>query len=303
MISDISTSCSEARMVGVRSRTTALLIAAGNEAWSCGNAARTLSTVCDDVRSGTPEDHDEHGRLAVGESSGAQVLDGIPHVGHLRELQRRAVLPGDDDGTILLCLVQLVVGVDLMDHVAVHQPPGRTTDVGGGEHLPDVLQPDAVPAERLRVELHAHRGQRAAADEHLPHALHPRQALLDDARRRVVHLTRAHGVGGEGVDDDGRVRGVHLAIGRIHRQRRRQVGARRVDGRLHVARGAVDVPVEVELEHDRGRAERARRRHLGDAGDASELALQRRRHRARHGLRARAGKACRYLDGGKVHLG
>ena len=45
MISDISTSCSEARMVGVRSRTTALLIAAGNEAWTCGNAARTLSTV------------------------------------------------------------------------------------------------------------------------------------------------------------------------------------------------------------------------------------------------------------------
>ena len=46
----------------------------------------------------------------------------------------------------------------------------------------------------------------------------------------------------------------------------------------------VDVAVEVELHRDRGRAERAGRRHLRDAGNLRELPLQRLRDRRGHGL-------------------
>ena len=42
----------------------------------------------------------------------------------------------------------------------------------------------------------------------------------------------------------------------------RKLAARRVDGRLHVARRRVDVAVQIELQRDAGRAERARRRHF-----------------------------------------
>jgi hypothetical protein len=59
----------------------------------------------------------------------------------------------------------------------------------------------------------------------------------------------------------------------------RQIAARRVDGGLHVARGRVDVAVQVELQGDAGRAQAARRGHLGDRRDAAELALERRGHR------------------------
>ena len=67
-----------------------------------------------------------------------------------------------------------------------------------------------------------------------------------------------------------------------------KLAARGVDGGLHVARRGVDVAVQVELQRDAGRAERAGRGHLGDAGDAPELPLQRRGHRGRHGFGAGA---------------
>ena len=78
-------------------------------------------------------------------------------------------------------------------------------------------------------------------------------------------------------DEDRRVGRVDLAVGGARRQVGRQLGRRGGDGRLDVARGAVDVAVEVELERDVGRAERARRGDLGDPRDAAEAALERRR--------------------------
>ena len=46
----------------------------------------------------------------------------------------------------------------------------------------------------------------------------------------------------------------------------------------------------------------AGRRHLGDPGDAAELALERRRHRRGHRLRAGAGQAGGDLNRRKLHL-
>ena len=47
---------------------------------------------------------------------------------------------------------------------------------------------------------------------------------------------------------------------------------------------------EIELHGDVGRAENAGGGHLGDAGDAAELALERRRDGRGHRFGARAGK-------------
>ena len=52
----------------------------------------------------------------------------------------------------------------------------------------------------------------------------------------------------------------------------------------------VDAAVEIELDGHGGRAQRARRAHPRDAGNRRELALQRLRHRGRHGSRAAAGQ-------------
>ncbi len=104
----------------------------------------------------------------------------------------------------------------------------------------------------------------------------------------------------EGDDEDRRVGRVHLAVRRLERQVRRELAAGGGDRRLHVARGGVDVAIQVELQRDRRAAERARRRHLGEPRDAPEAPLERRRHGRGHRLRARARQRRAHLDGREV---
>src|SRR5207249_8730310 len=98
--------------------------------------------------------------------------------------------------------------------------------------------------------------------------------LREDGGSGVVHLAAVQRVGGGRGDRDRRVGRIHLAVGGIARQAGGQLAARGVDRSLHVARGAVDVAVEVELQRDVRVAERRGRSDLGDAGDAAERALE-----------------------------
>ncbi len=98
-------------------------------------------------------------------------------------------------------------------------------------------------------------------------------------------------------------------IGRIHlRERRRRRHALRQQARglrdrgLHVHRGAIERPVEVELERDLRGPERVHRRHRLQAGDRRELVLERRRHRRGHRLRAGAGQLRRDEQRREVHV-
>src|SRR5262249_27184771 len=83
----------------------------------------------------------------------------------------------------------------------------------------------------------------------------------------------------------------------------RRQGLRRGRERgVHVLPRRVDVAVEIELNDDRGGAERAQGRELGDAGDLRELPLERRGDRGGHGLGACALERGGDLNGGKIHL-
>jgi hypothetical protein len=83
-----------------------------------------------------------------------------------------------------------------------------------------------------------------------PDALDLRELLLDDGGGFVVQLVGAVLVRGQAEDHDRRIGGIDLAIGRIAGQVGGQIGARRVDGGLDVARRAVDVAAQVELDRD-----------------------------------------------------
>ncbi len=119
---------------------------------------------------------------------------------------------------------------------------------------------------------------------------------------RVVDLAARQRRRGERQDHDRRVGRVDLAIGRIAAQAGRQIGARGVDRRLDIARGAVDVAIEAELQGDARRADRARGGHLGHVGDLAEMALQRRCDGRSHHLRARAGHLRAHRDGREIDL-
>ena len=70
-----------------------------------------------------------------------------------------------------------------------------------------------------------------------------------------------------------------------------------------VERGAVDRAVEVELQDDRGVAQRRGRGHRRHAGDGRELALEDGRHRGRHGLGAGTRQLRCHLDGRELERG
>ena len=144
-----------------------------------------------------------------------------------------------------------------------------------GAHL---VEADAELVEHGRIRLDPHRGPSAAPYVDLPHAFHLGELLRQDRIRGVVEAGNFNGLRSEGQNHDGRIGRVHLAVDGIARQVGRQLAARRVNGGLHVARRGVNAAVEVELQDDVRRAELARRGHLRNAGDAAELALERRRH-------------------------
>ena len=199
-------------------------------------------------------------------------------------------------------LARLVVGVDLPLPVAFLHGALRPVGVRRVHRRPHLVQADPVLVERRRIQLDAHGGQRAAAHRHLAYALDLRELLGEYGRGGVVHAPAIERVGRERQDHDRRVGGIDLAVDRVVGEPGRELAARRVDGGLHVARGAVDVPVELELEGDPRRAERGRGGDLRHARDAPERALERRRDGGRHGLGTRAGQLHLHRDRREIHL-
>ena len=100
-----------------------------------------------------------------------------------------------------------------------------------------------------------------------------------------------------------RIGGVDLAIGRRTWQILRQLPGGGVDRSLDVVGGGVDVAVEVELDGDRGRAERARRRHLRDAGYLRDLPFERLGDRGRHRVGEAPGSEAETVMVGKSTCG
>ncbi len=156
--------------------------------------------------------------------------------------------------------------------------------------------------DRGRVDLDADSRQRGARNVDFADSRQLRQALLEDVRGDIVELARRMRRRGHCDDHDRRVGRVDLMVGRILAQTGRQVGARGDDRRLDVARGAVDVAIEAELQRDARRAERALRRHFVDVGDLAEMALERRRDGRRHCVGACARHVGLNRDDRKIDL-
>src|SRR6185312_17495023 len=104
----------------------------------------------------------------------------------------------------------LVVGVDLVALPADVDRALGGIGIGRRQRGAHVLETDAVLEQRARVQLDAHRRQRAAADLYLADAAHLREVLGQDGLGGVVQLTRRQGAGGEGEDEDRRVGRIHL---------------------------------------------------------------------------------------------
>ena len=255
----------------------------------------------DDVGAGLPPDDQQHRALPVAPGGRALVLDIVDHSRHVAQPDRGPVAVGEDQRPVIGRAGELVVGVDA---ARLERTRERALGRVGGcarQRGPDLLQREADSGQGLRIHRDADRGLLRAADEDLPDPGDLRDLLRQDGVRHVEHLAQGQRLGGERDDHDRRVRRVHLAVVRAAGEVLWKVAAGRVDRRLHVPRGGVHVPIEVELQGEAGLPERAGGRDLGDARDPPEAALQRSGHRRGHGLRAAAGQAGTHVDGRAVH--
>jgi hypothetical protein len=139
-------------------------------------------------------------------------------------------------------------GVDLEPAAVALDRTLGPVGVGGLDRGAHVLETDAVVVQLERIDLDPHGRQGAAADLDLADAVDLGDALGDGVGHRVIDLARRLRRRGQGQDDDRRAGRIDLVIGRVAAQRGGQVGARRIDRRLNLARGAVDVAVQVELQ-------------------------------------------------------
>ena len=168
---------------------------------------------------------------------------------------------------------------------------GGQVDVPVRQRGLDFVDADLARRQRVRIHLHVH-GVLLAPSTctcATPLTIEMRCAMRVSAYSSSVHSGSV--VRREDEIENRLVGRVHLGERRRRRHALRQQARGLRDGGLHVHRGAVEAAVEVELERDLGRAQRVDGGHRIQAGDGRELILERRGHRRRHRLRARAGKA------------
>ena len=180
--------------------------------------------------------------------------------------------------------------------LSVRQLAFRPIRIGRRERRQDLFPPDIEFRQRCRIDQDTHGGTRTPLNIDDSDAWDLSNLLIEDRVGNVVHLGAFLDPGGQRQNNYRLVRRVLLPVPGIVRQGCRQLTASGVDRRLHVTRGRVDVPVQVELHGDISRAGAAVRRHLGDSGNSAERALERRRHRRCHRFGAGTGKIRRYID-------
>ncbi len=238
-------------------------------------------------------------RLVVEPGTLVDILLAAGDPGHVRQAHWRAVAHGDQQLAEIGGLAQAVVGRYRHLRMAVGQHALRRGDVGGNQRIADVIGREAFRSERIHIQLHAYGVRRTAEHLHLRHAGNLRYCGFKQRVGEVVELVRRQAGGGERYQQDGNLRGIELEVlrrGRHHRQ----IGLRRVDGRLHVARGLVGGAIEREADLHRRRTLGRVAIHIVDAGNTAQMALQRCEHGRCHGLRAGTRQRCRDVHAGKL---
>ncbi len=265
----------------------------------CANAVHCLN----DVGSGLAENNHQDRWVAVHQAGVADVFHGIPDIGYVLQADdSTGFVLRDDYVLVLVGEKELIVGRDLPGVRSVRQLAFRAIGVRGSQCGSYLLNANAQLVELHGIGFHAHRRLGAAADKHLAYTGDLRYFLRQNGVRHVIHLRQGCGLRGERHDHDGRVRRIGFAPVRPRRQIGRQLTKRRVNRGLDITGSSVNIAAQIKLQRDAGRPQSAGRCHLVDAGDASELPLQRRGYRGSHGLGAGAGQARVDLNHRVLHL-
>ncbi len=207
--------------------------------------------------------HVEHdGGFAVRPGAKPAVFRALFDRGDIAEPHRRAVFIADDQLTVILRRLHLVVSGESNGTLRAVEAAFRRVDVGaadGGAHL---FAGQAERRQRLSVHLHAHRRSLTAGERHQPDAGNLGDFLRDARLHHILYLGQRHAAGGHRQRHDRRIGGIDLAVDRRVRQIVGQQAGGGVNGGLYFLLGDVERQRQLELQGDHRRAAGALRRHL-----------------------------------------
>ncbi len=145
-----------------------------------------------DVRARLPLDVHDHGRRLVHPRRLADVLGIVDHIGHVRQLHRRAIAIGDDQRLIVGARQQLIVGADLIRLMRCRRNcpwPGSRWPPRWRCARSSRFRP--YDASAVGIRLNPHGRLLAAADAHQSHARQLRDLRRQPRIRQIFHLRTA----------------------------------------------------------------------------------------------------------------
>ena len=257
----------------------------------------------DGVGVGLALDRQHDGARVVEPGGDFFVLDAVDDAGHFVELDRRAIAVGHDHVAVGGGTLHRTGGNQRHCLLLAFEIADRRCRIGLGHHGADVVERNVARRGGGRIDLHTHGEFLRAIDGHLRDAAQLRQLRRDHGLGVIVDRRQRHGIGPHAEEQHREVARIDLAEERRRGHLDRQAALRHRERGLHIERGAIDIAAEVELNGDRGVAERGRRRHRRNAGDGRQLPLDRRGDRRGPGLGACARQRGDDADGREVNGG
>ena len=206
------------------------------------------------------------------------ILHAVDHPSQLRQTHRRPIPVSHDKRAVGLCLRQLPARLHRKRLKPSTQDPGRQIDITALNRICHLINADLFRSQFLRIELNTHRILLRAEHLHLGHPADHRDSLGDKSLCIFIDIRKPEGGRAHQHIDDRLVGGINLLVRGEARHVAWKLGRGFRNGRLHVLRGGIDVPAQVELQRYLGYPKGIGGRHRIQARDGRKLPLQRRGH-------------------------
>ncbi len=230
------------------------------------------------------------------------IFHAVNHGRDIRQPHRRAIPIRHDHRPITVAGDELIVGSDRVRLMQAIECAFGLVDIGLAQGGAQIFQAHAIGGQGRGIGLNSNSRALPAADADKPDSRELRNLLRERGVGEVFDFRERQRRRTERERHDGRVSGIHLAVDwRIRKSLREEIGSA-IDGCLNPLFSDIDAQIQAELQGDNRAAKRTRRRHLVQAGNLAELALQRRRHRRSHHVRAGTRIKRLYLNRGVIDL-
>ena len=220
----------------------------------------------------------------------------------VREPHRRAVAERHDDRAVTLAGKQLVVGADGVGLVFTLKSSLGLVDIRVCQRRAQILQAKSIGSQCRGIRLHPHGRPLTTTYADQADAGKLGDFLCQCGVRQIFHLYQRQSGRSDRQRQNRGIGGIDLAVNRgVGKPLGQQVGGG-IDFRLHFLLRHINAQVQIELQGDYGAPERTGRGHLEQAGNLTEVALQRSGDRGAHHFRAGSRIKCLDLNSGVVHL-